>query len=89
MKTYVLPINIEPDEGDNWFAEIPLLPGCALSCHPREHVLESLQETAQDMLEVMIEYGDPLPAGIAKYEVKSAAELRQRWETIEITIESP
>ncbi len=64
MKTYVLPVNIEPDEGDHWFAEIPLLPGCSLSCYPREHVLESLEDIAQAMLETMVEYGDPLPYGI-------------------------
>ena len=42
MKTYVFPVNVEPDEGENWFGEIPALPGYSLSCYPREHVLESL-----------------------------------------------
>ena len=69
MKTYLLPVNVEQDEGDYWFAEIPMLPGCALSCYPREHVLESLQEVAQVMLEMMMEHNDPLPAGIELHEI--------------------
>ena len=75
MKTYVLPVNIRPDEGDYWFAEIPLLPGCALSCYPREHVLESLQEAALVMLKMMVEFSDPLPAGIELYEVMPGNEV--------------
>ena len=46
-----------------------MLPGCALSCYPLEHVLESIQDAAQMMLEVMVEHGDPLPEGIEAYEV--------------------
>ena len=69
MKTYLLPINIEPDDGGTWYAEVPIIPGCALSCYPLEHVLESIQEAAQMMLEAMVEYGDPLPEGIESYEV--------------------
>ena len=61
MKTYVFPVRVEQEEDGSWFAEIPMLPGCAVSCYPREHVLESLQEAAQGMLEIMVEYGDPLP----------------------------
>ena len=61
MKTYVFPVKVEQEEDGSWFAEKPMLPGCAVSCYPREHVLESLQEAAQGMLEIMVEYGDPLP----------------------------
>ena len=38
-------------------------------CYPREHVLESLQEAAQVMLEMMMEHNDPLPAGIELHEI--------------------
>ena len=75
MKTYVLPVNIEPDEGEYLYAEVPMIPGCALSCYPREHVLESIQDAAQAMLEMMMEYGDPLPEGIDKYEYDSTVEV--------------
>lgn len=86
MKTYALPANIEPDEGDHWFAEIPTLPGCAVSCYPREHVLESLQETAQAMLEVMMEHGDPLPAGIELYEITPGKEVSPGPEVVTVAI---
>ena len=69
MKTYVFDIEIEQEEDGTWFAQVPTIPGCALSCYPREHVLDSLQEAAQMMLEIAVEYGDPLPEGIETYEV--------------------
>ena len=86
MKTYVFPVNIEPDEGGLWFGDIPALPGCALSCYPREHVLESLQEAAQMMLEIKVEFGDPLPEGITKYEAKSADEVLPSRTVVAVTI---
>ena len=86
MKTYVFPIIVEQDEGENWFAEVPMLPGCALSCYPREHVLESLQETAQIMLEMMVEYGDPLPEGIEKYEFDSTVKVPADSEVVTVTL---
>ena len=86
MKTYALPVNIEPDEGDSWFAEIPLLPGCALSCYPREHVLESLQETAQAMLEVMAECGDQLPKGIKLYEGRPGDKVAPGLEVVAVRV---
>ena len=86
MKTYVFPIIVEQDEGENWFAEVPMLPGCALSCYPREHVLESLQEITQAMLEVMVEHGDPLPEGIDKYELDSTAEVPPDSDAVVVTV---
>ena len=41
MKTYVFPIIVEQDEGENWFAEVPMLPGCALSCYPLTRVCKN------------------------------------------------
>jgi len=87
MKTYLLPVNIEPDEGDYWFAEIPLLPGCALSCHPREHVLESLQDATQVMLEMMMEYGDHLPEDIELYKVVPGNDVTQCPEGVTVSID--
>ena len=76
MKTYLLPINVEPDDEEDgyWFAEVPMIPGCALSCYPLEHVLDSIQDAAQVMLEVMVEYGDPLPEGLESCEITPGSE---------------
>ena len=86
MKTYVFPINVEPDEDGTWFAEVPLLPGCALSCYPLEHVLESIQDAAQMMLEVMVEHGDPLPKGIEKYVLDSTGEVLPRQGVVTVIL---
>ena len=89
MKTYIFPLDIEEEEDGRWSADIPALPGCAVGCYPREHVLESLQEAAQMMLEMMVEYGDPLPEGIERYELESAVEGPLGGEAITVTLESP
>ena len=76
MKTYLLPISVEPDDEEEgyWFAEVPMIPGCALSCYPLEHVLDSIQDSAQVMLEVMVEDGDPLPEGLEACEIVPGSE---------------
>ena len=74
MKTYLLPIKVEPDDGGTWYAEVPMIPGCALSCYPLEHVLDSIQDTAQVMLELMVEHGDPLPEDIESCEIVPGSE---------------
>ena len=86
MKTYLLPINVEPDEDGYWFAEVPMLPGCALSCYPLDHVLESIQDVAQGMLEIMLEYGDPLPEGIEAYEVGHNGIENTNGEVVRVSI---
>ena len=86
MKTYLLSINVEPDEKGYWHAEVPMLPGCALSCYPLEHVLESIQDAAQMMLEVMIEYGDPLPEGLKSCEIAPGSEPVLNMETIAVSV---
>ena len=88
MRTYLLPINVEPDEEveGNWFAEVPILAGCALTCYPLEHVLDSIQDMAQGMLEVMIEYGDPLPAGIESCEIAGGSKPTVSMKAITVTM---
>ncbi len=86
MKTYLLPINVEPDEDGSWFAEVPMLPGCALSCYPLEHVLEAIQDTAQMMLEVMLEYGDPVPEGIESCEFAPGSEPAPSMATVAVSV---
>ena len=38
------------------------------------------------MLEMMVEYGDPLPEGIDKYELGTAAEVPLGSEVITVTV---
>ena len=61
MKTYVFVVEVEQDEDGRWGAEIPVLPGCAAWGYTKTEALEALQDTAQALLEVMMEYNDPLP----------------------------
>ena len=86
MKTYLLPMNVEPAEDGYWFAEVPMLPGCALSCYPLEHVLESIQDVAQGMLEIMVEHGDVLPEGIEAYEVGHNGIENTNGEVVRVSI---
>ena len=86
MKTYVFDIEIEQEEDGTWFAQVPTIPGCALSCYPREHVLDSLQEAAQMMLEIAAECGDPLPEGIDKYLLDSGVEVPPGSEVVTVTL---
>ncbi len=86
MKTYVLPINVEPDEEGTWFAEVPLIPGCALSCYPLRHVLDAIQDTAQAMLEIRIEYGGPLPEGLESCEIASGTEPAHSMTTVTVSV---
>ena len=88
MKTYLLPIKVEPDEEEegNWFAEVPILAGCALSCYPLEHVLDSIQDMAQTMLEMMIEYGDQLPEGLDSCETAPGRESAYSMEAISVSV---
>ena len=88
MKTYLLPIIVEPDdEGDGyWCAEVPMIPGCGLSCYPLEHVLESIQDTAQAMLEVMIEHGDPLLEGLEACEIAPGSEPAFSERAVTVTL---
>ena len=89
MTTYIFPLDIEEEEDGRWSADIPALPGCAVGCYPREHVLESLQEAAQMMLEMMVEYGDPLPEDIDKYELDSTLEVPPGSEVVTVTLDLP
>ena len=65
-KTYLLTIDVEQEEDGRWGAEVLDFPGCAAWGYTREEALEALQDGAQAMLEMMLEYGDPIPAGIEK-----------------------
>ena len=61
MKTYTFRVEVEQGDDGRWGADIPVLPGCAAWGYTREEALEALQDGAQAFLEVMFEFGDPLP----------------------------
>lgn len=65
MKSYVLPVVIEPDE-DRWYAYIPDLEekGGATWGYTKEEALRNIQEVGQMVIESMIEDGEVLPPSI-------------------------
>jgi len=66
MKSYILPVVLEPDE-DVWRAYIPELErrGGATWGHTKEEALKNIQEVAQMIIEDLLEVGEPLPAQAA------------------------
>jgi antitoxin HicB len=48
------PIELIPDEGGYWFAQIPLLPGCMTQGASRSEALEMLDEAQQVWLETAL-----------------------------------
>jgi len=46
---------------NNFSAYVPDLPGCTSAGYTYEETLENIREAIQGHLEVMREYGDPIP----------------------------
>ena len=61
MTTYVLQVDIEREEDGRWSAIVPALPGCNAWGYTREEALEAIQDNAEMYLEVLTEFGDPMP----------------------------
>ena len=61
MKTYVFEVEIEQEEDGRWSAIVPALPGCNAWGYTREETMEAIRENAEMYLEVLIQYGDPMP----------------------------
>ena len=64
-KTYIIPVELEEEEDGRWSAWVKALPGCAVWGYTRDEALQALKEAAQAYIEVMIEKGQSVPAGIA------------------------
>jgi predicted RNase H-like HicB family nuclease len=58
MRQYVILIERGPD---NLSAYVPSLPGCVTTGKTRQEVIDNMYEAIQGHLEVMAEYGDPIP----------------------------
>ena len=61
MRTYVFEVDIEQEEDGRWSAIVPALPGCNAWGYTREETMEAIRENTEMYLEVLIEYGDPMP----------------------------
>jgi len=69
LKSFVFPVEIEPDE-DVWRAYVPGLEakGAATWGHTREEALRNIQEVAQMVIEEMLEDGEAMPASVQRSE---------------------
>jgi predicted RNase H-like HicB family nuclease len=65
MKSYILPMVVEPDD-DAWRAYAPELEerGASTWGKTREEAIRNIQEVVQIVIEEMLEDGEPLPEGI-------------------------
>lgn len=65
MKSYVLPVVLEPDE-DVWRAYVPELEsrGAATWGNSKEEALRNLEEVLQMVMEGLLEDGEPIPSNI-------------------------
>ena len=65
MKSYVIPIVVEPDE-DKWSAYVPLLEsrGAVTWGHTQEEAIRNIREVAQMVIEDLIADGESLPPNI-------------------------
>ena len=61
MKTYVFQVDIEPEDDGRWSAVVPELPGCNAWGYSKEETLVAIRDNAEMCLEVLIEFGDPMP----------------------------
>ena len=68
-KTYALAVDFEQEEDGSWSVDIPAIPACAAWGVTREEALENLQDLTQSYLEVLLEFGDPLPKGLESGEI--------------------
>ena len=86
VKTYLFRIDIEQEEDGRWSADIPAVPVCAAWGFTREEAVVNLQDLMQGYLEMLVEFGDPLPEGIHSYEMTPGNEVMQGLEVVTVSI---
>ena len=64
MKTYLFSVSVEQEEDGRWSAWVDALPGCAVWGYSREEALEAIKDAAQAYIEVLLEKGQSIPAGV-------------------------
>ena len=81
MKTYVFEVDIEQEEDGRWSAVIPALPGCNAWGYTKEETLVAIRDNAEMYLEVLIEFGDPMP-----WEKGHEADVSSCLESVTVTV---
>jgi predicted RNase H-like HicB family nuclease len=66
MRSYRVPIVIEPCEEVGYYATCPSLPGCASQGETYLEVLANIQEAVLGYIESLIAHGDPVPPDTAQ-----------------------
>ena len=85
-KTYAFAVDFEQEEDGSWSVDIPTIPACAAWGGTKAEALENLQDLTQGYLEVLLEYGDPLPKGIESSEIGEKPVSVLGVETVTIVI---
>ena len=80
MKTYIFEVDLEQEEDGRWSALVPALPGCNAWGYTKEETLQAIRDNAEMYLEVLTEFGEPMP-----WEQKSRMEV-PKGELLEITV---
>lgn len=80
MKTYIFEVDLEQEEDGRWSALVPALPGCNAWGYTKEETLQAIRDNAEMYLEVLTEFGDPMP-----WEQKNRMDV-PKGEILEITV---
>ncbi len=80
MKTYVFVVDIEQEADGRWSAIIPALPGCNAWGYTKTETLQAIRDNAEMYLEVLTEFGEPMP-----WEPENQADIPAA-EILEITV---
>jgi predicted RNase H-like HicB family nuclease len=64
MTRYLLPIEVEALDDGNYLAVCPIIQGCHAEGATISEAIENVQDVAQQMLELRVEDGLPLPDGL-------------------------
>ena len=80
MKTYIFEVDLEQEEDGRWSALVPALPGCNAWGYTKEETLQAIRDNAEMYLEVLTEFGEPMP-----WERKSQMDA-PKGEVLEITV---
>lgn len=73
MKTYIFSAQLEQEDDGRWSAWVEALPGCAVWGYTKEEALEALRDAAQAYIEVLVEKGQRVPAGVEEVEAPVVA----------------
>ena len=62
--TYVLPIDLVPEDDGGFMVSVPSLPGCISFGETADEAIRNIGEAAAAYIEVALRFGDPLPSEI-------------------------